>query len=94
MRAYYADNLRDDPAFDTVANRYGYALALVKTREAAAAAAELKKLVARDPSSSALRLALANAEDQAGNKAKLKKNAGQLNPARRPLPVARCQLRQ
>jgi len=69
MRAYYADNLRDDPAFDTVANRYGYALALVKTREAAAAAAELKKLVARDPSSSALRLALANAEDQAGNKA-------------------------
>jgi len=69
IRAYYADNLRDDPAFDTVANRYGYALALVNTRDAAAAVAELGKLVAREPASLVLRLALAHAQEQAGNKA-------------------------
>jgi predicted Zn-dependent protease len=69
IRAYYADNLRDDPAFDTAANRYGYALALVNTRDATAAVGELRKLVARQPTSSVLRLALAHAQEQAGNKA-------------------------
>jgi predicted Zn-dependent protease len=69
IRAYYADNLRDDPAFDTPANRYGYALALVNTRDAAAAVTELSKLVARQPASSVLRLALAHAHEQAGNRA-------------------------
>lgn len=68
MRAYYANNLRDDPAFDTAANRYGYALILVKTGQSTAAIAGLKKLVEKQPTSSAFRLALANAEDQAGNK--------------------------
>jgi len=69
MRAYYANNLRDDKAFDTIANRYGYALALIATREPKKAAEELGKLVAQQPGSSVLRLALANAEDQSGNKA-------------------------
>lgn len=69
IRAYYADNLRDDPAFDTPANRYGYALALVNTRDATAAVGELRKLVARQPTSSVLRLALAHAQEQAGKKA-------------------------
>jgi predicted Zn-dependent protease len=68
MRAYYANNLRDDKHFDTVANRYGYALALINTREPKAAAEELRKLVAQQPGSAVLRLGLANAEDQAGNK--------------------------
>lgn len=69
IRAYYADNLRDDPAFDTIANRYGYALALIGTREAGAAVAELRKLVERRPDSPALRIALANAREQAGERA-------------------------
>ncbi len=69
IRAYYADNLRDDPAFDTVANRYGHALALIGTREAAAAVGELRALVERQPASPVLRLALANAREQAGERA-------------------------
>ncbi|MEP7044030.1 MAG: M48 family metalloprotease [Dokdonella sp.] len=68
MRAYYADNLRDNPAFDTTANRYGYALALMSTGESAHAVAQLKTLTARQPESSVLRLALANAEDLSGDK--------------------------
>lgn len=68
IRAYYVDSLRDDPEFDTVANRYGLALALVRAREPAAAIDELLKLVARHPDSPVFRLALANAKDQAGDK--------------------------
>lgn len=68
IRAYYADSLRDDRAFDTTANRYGYALALIAAREPATAVNELKPLTAKQPDSSVLRLALANAEDQAGDK--------------------------
>lgn len=79
MRAYYADNLRDNKAFDTTANRYGYALALVQTREPRLAALELKKLTAQQPTSPVLRLGLANAEDQAGNKADALKIYEQLN---------------
>lgn len=69
MRTYYAANLRDDKSFDTTANRYGYALALVQAREPKLAVAELRKLTAQQPASSVLQLALANAEDQAGNNA-------------------------
>lgn len=68
IRAYYANNLRDNKDFDTVANRYGYALALINAREPKQAAEQLRKLVAQQPGSSVLRLALANAEDQSGNK--------------------------
>ena len=69
VRAYYVDNLRNDPAFDTVANRYGLALAMTRTGQADEAVAELAKLSARQPDSSVLRLALAHARDQAGDKA-------------------------
>jgi predicted Zn-dependent protease len=79
IRAYYADNLRDNPSFDTVANRYGYALALIGTREAPAAATELRKLIARQPNSPVLRLALANAQDQGGNKDEALATYAQLN---------------
>ena len=68
LRAYYADNLARDPAFDTPANRYGYALALTRSGETAQAVAELRKLVQREPASSVMKLALADALDQAGNK--------------------------
>ena len=68
-RAYYANNLRDDPAFDTTASHYGYALALVAAGDTGQAISELHKLVARQPASSVLQLALAHAEDQAGDRA-------------------------
>lgn len=68
IRAYYANNLRDDPAFDTTANRYGYALALTRSGDPSAAAAELRKLVERQPSSAVLRIALANAVELSGDK--------------------------
>ncbi|RYD15352.1 MAG: tetratricopeptide repeat protein [Lysobacteraceae bacterium] len=68
IRAYYADNLRDDRTFDTLANRYGFALALVRAGDPGAAIREFDALVQRDPDSSVLRLALATAKDQAGDR--------------------------
>ncbi|MEO5622652.1 MAG: M48 family metalloprotease [Dokdonella sp.] len=79
MRAYYADNLRDNPAFDTTANHYGYALALLQTRQPALAVTELQKLTAKQPNSPVLRLALAHAEEQSGNPADALKVYAQLN---------------
>ena len=79
MRGYYADNLRDNRAFDTPANRYGYALALIRTHQADLAVKELAALTARQPDSAVLRLALANAEDQSGNRAGALKVYEQLN---------------
>lgn len=66
MRDYYARNLHDDPAFDTVSNRYGYALSLIYTQKAAQAVDMLRKAVAAQPGSSALQLALAEALNQSG----------------------------
>ncbi|MEO7430659.1 MAG: M48 family metalloprotease [Dokdonella sp.] len=79
MRGYYADNLRDDPAFDTPANRYGYALALIETRQPTLAAKELKKLSDNQPSSPVFGLALAHAEDLGGDKAGALKRFEQLS---------------
>lgn len=69
IRGYYADNLRDNPPFDTPATRYGHALALIRTHQPAEAVKELRPLVAAQPGSVPLRLALAQAEDQAGEHA-------------------------
>jgi predicted Zn-dependent protease len=67
MRAYYVDSLREDPEFDTVANRYGLSLALVRARDFDAAIDQSQKLVALQPDSPVFRLALANAKEQAGD---------------------------
>jgi len=91
LRAFYADNLRDNPAFDTVSNRYGYALVLANTGDAPHAVTELKKLIERKPDLSVLRLALANAEDQAGDKPAAMKIYAQLNadfPGNRAITLA------
>jgi predicted Zn-dependent protease len=69
VRAYYADNLQRDPAFDTPANRYGYALALTRSGAAGQAVGTLRKLAADEPNLAVYRLALADALDQSGNKA-------------------------
>lgn len=68
VRAYYADNLARNPAFDTPSNRYGYALAMTRSGDAGKAVEELRKLTEREPSSSVFELALADALDQAGAK--------------------------
>jgi beta-barrel assembly-enhancing protease len=68
MRAYYAENLGRDPAFDTTSNRYGYALALTRSGDGAKAVEELRKLTARQPAFSVIELALADALDQSGAK--------------------------
>jgi predicted Zn-dependent protease len=67
MRGYYAENLRTNPAFDTPANRYGYALSLIFTHEGTAAVTELRKLIAQKPDTTVFKLALAEALDQAGS---------------------------
>jgi len=66
IRDYYARSLHDDPAFDTVPNRYGYALSLVYTQKAAQAVGMLRKAIAAQPGSSPLQLALAEALNQSG----------------------------
>jgi predicted Zn-dependent protease len=68
VRAYYAENLHKNPAFDTPANRYGYALAQTRSGEASQAVATLRALTAHEPNSSVFRVALADALDQSGNR--------------------------
>lgn len=65
---YYADGLRGDPDFDSAANRYGYALALVQNNRATEAITELEPLLAAHPDNTALRLALADARLHAGQR--------------------------
>lgn len=64
---YYADELlhAKDPD-DAAANRYGYALSLVRARQPEKAVAVFSKLLARDPENSIFQLGMADAEDQAG----------------------------
>ncbi len=66
---YYADELQRKPGSDTSANRYGYALALVRARQPDKAIAEFAKLLAKHPDSSVFQLGMADAEDQAGKHA-------------------------
>jgi predicted Zn-dependent protease len=65
---YYADDLRTKPEFDTPANRYGHALALVRVRQSDAAVEAFAKLVADHPGQSVFELGMTAAEDQAGRK--------------------------
>lgn len=55
--AYYADNLRNKPAFATTANRYGYALALVRTGDAKKAQEIAAKLASENTDNLVLQLA-------------------------------------
>ena len=68
--AYYADNLRDDKGFDTAANRYGHALALVRAGDAGKSREVAQKLATTQPDNLAenlvYQLALGRAELMAG----------------------------
>ena len=66
---YYASNLADQHGFDTLANRYGYALALTRSGRGDQAAEQLQPLLANHRDDLVLRLALADAKWQGGHRA-------------------------
>ncbi len=65
---YYAGNLRGDKSFDTLATRYGHALALTRNSKADDALVELEPLLRKHPDNTALRMALADAKLQSGKR--------------------------
>lgn len=78
LAGYYKTNLpRQD--FNTTANRYGYALALTRSGRGAAAIGILEGLLKNRSDSLVLRLALADAELQAGRRADALKLYAALN---------------
>ncbi|WP_233843148.1 M48 family metalloprotease [Dyella sp. 2HG41-7] len=60
---------RKDGRYDTPENRYGYALALTRSGQGAKAIAQLQPVLDKDPSNLVLRLAMADARLQAGERA-------------------------
>jgi len=69
LATYYATSLQNQHGFDTPSNRYGYALALVRSNRGAKAIDELQPLLTAHPDSQVLRLAMADAKLQAGRRA-------------------------
>lgn len=65
---YYVGNLQGDKSFDTVAVRYGYALALTLNSKAGKAITELDPLLKKHPDNTVLRMALADAKLHAGKR--------------------------
>jgi predicted Zn-dependent protease len=69
MASWYAQNLAHQHGFDTPANRYGYALALTRSGRGSKAVTLLQPLLTKYPASLPLRLAMADAELDAGQRA-------------------------
>jgi predicted Zn-dependent protease len=70
MTNYYSGLLgRQDGRYDTPENRYGYALALIRSGQGAKAVGLLQPLVEQHPDNLILRLGLADARLQAGQRA-------------------------
>ncbi|MET3651459.1 M48 family metalloprotease [Dyella japonica] len=69
LATYYATNLQNERGFDTPSNRYGYALALIRSNRGAKAVDELQSVLAAHPDSQVIRLAMADAKLQAGRRA-------------------------
>jgi predicted Zn-dependent protease len=65
---YYSSNLQSHRAFDTPSNHYGYALALTRSGRGAQAIEQLQPLLRSTPNNPILKLALADAELQAGQR--------------------------
>ncbi|NID06923.1 M48 family metallopeptidase [Luteibacter jiangsuensis] len=65
LAGYYATNLKRKD-FDTAANRYGYALALIRSSQGALAVQQLQPLLASQPGNVVIRLAMADAYEDAG----------------------------
>ena len=68
LATYYSSNFQDDRGFDTPANRYGYALALTRSGRGAQAIGDLTALLQAYPDNLILKLALADARLQAGQR--------------------------
>ena len=68
IQAYYASNLARQTGFDTPANRYGNALALIRTGQPGEARKILADLAERAPANLPFQLALAQAEAQSGRR--------------------------
>ncbi|TAL74834.1 MAG: M48 family peptidase [Rhodanobacter sp.] len=68
LTSYYRTNLKNQPAFDTPANHYGYALALTRSGNGAGAIAQLEPLLTAHRGSLIVTLALADAKRQAGQR--------------------------
>lgn len=67
--AYYRSSLQARHDFDTPANHYGYALALSRSGRSAAAIEQLQPLLQAHPDNLILKLAMADARLQAGQRA-------------------------
>ncbi len=68
LATYYSASLHDRPGFDTMANHYGYALALTRSGRGAQAISQLQPLLRARPGNLILLLALADAQLQAGQR--------------------------
>ncbi len=68
LSTYYASNLSTHREFDTPANRYGYALALTRSGRGGKAVEELQPLLKSYPVNQIVRLAMADAKLQAGQR--------------------------
>jgi beta-barrel assembly-enhancing protease len=91
MIGYYGDNLRDNPGFNTTANRYGYALALIQGNAAAQALPITQKLLAGDPGNRVFQLLTAQAEFVSGDISAALKRYAQMEtdfPRYHPLAIA------
>lgn len=66
---YYATNLQKQHGFDTPANHYGYALALTRSGRGTQAIDQLQPLLKSDPDNLILKLAMADARLQGGQRA-------------------------
>lgn len=76
---YYGSGLKNQQGFDTPANRYGYALALTRSGRGAQAIEQLQPLLQSAPDNLVLKLALADARLQAGQRAAALAIYGALN---------------
>ncbi|MCW8807621.1 MAG: M48 family metalloprotease [Rhodanobacter sp.] len=79
LATYYASNLKNQHGFDTASNRYGYALALSSSGRGALAIEQLLPLLKSHPDNLILKLALADARLQAGQRAAALAIYAQLN---------------
>ncbi len=69
LATYYATSLQTRPGFDTPANHYGYALALMRSGRGTQAIEQMQPLLKTSPANPVLRLAMADARLQAGQHA-------------------------
>jgi predicted Zn-dependent protease len=69
LATYYSSSLQHQHGFDTLPNRYGYALALTRSGRGTQAIDQLQPLLKSQPENLVLKLALADAQLQAGQRA-------------------------